>query len=95
MCRSIPYMAEPFYKLQLPQAAFGLKKQTWARLGSNQRPSGYEPRALPLSYGPEIGLTKLYHDLAHLLVFTCQVLVATPGDGLDALGTNFLAQASN
>ena len=25
----------------------------WARLGSNQRPIGYEPTALPLSYGPE------------------------------------------
>ena len=24
----------------------------WARQGSNLRPSGYEPRALPLSYGP-------------------------------------------
>ena len=24
----------------------------WARLGSNQRPAGYEPAALPLSYGP-------------------------------------------
>jgi hypothetical protein len=25
----------------------------WARLDSNQRPTGYEPGALPLSYGPE------------------------------------------
>ena len=24
----------------------------WARQDSNLRPSGYEPRALPLSYGP-------------------------------------------
>ena len=24
----------------------------WAWLGSNQRPNGYEPRALPLSYRP-------------------------------------------
>ena len=24
----------------------------WARLDSNQRPIGYEPSALPLSYGP-------------------------------------------
>jgi hypothetical protein len=24
----------------------------WARLDSNQRPTGYEPGALPLSYGP-------------------------------------------
>ena len=27
-------------------------RQGWARLGSNQRPAGYEPAALPLSYGP-------------------------------------------
>ena len=27
----------------------------WARQDSNLRPSGYEPRALPLSYGPEMG----------------------------------------
>ena len=26
--------------------------QKWARKDSNLRPSGYEPRALPLSYGP-------------------------------------------
>ena len=26
--------------------------QMWARLDSNQRPIGYEPTALPLSYGP-------------------------------------------
>ncbi len=25
----------------------------WARLGSNQGPTGYEPAALPLSYGPQ------------------------------------------
>ena len=25
----------------------------WARMGSNQRPTGYEPVALPLSYGPQ------------------------------------------
>ena len=25
----------------------------WARLDSNQRPGGYEPHALPLSYGPD------------------------------------------
>ena len=25
----------------------------WAWMGSNHRPSGYEPRALPLSYRPE------------------------------------------
>ena len=24
----------------------------WARLDSNQQPTGYEPGALPLSYGP-------------------------------------------
>ena len=28
----------------------------WARQDSNLRPSGYEPRALPLSYGPPLGL---------------------------------------
>ncbi len=28
----------------------GVKK--WARQGSNLRPNGYEPSALPLSYGP-------------------------------------------
>lgn len=27
----------------------------WARMDSNHRPSGYEPRALPLSYGPPQG----------------------------------------
>ena len=27
----------------------------WARQDSNLRPSGYEPRALPLSYGPAKG----------------------------------------
>ncbi len=27
-------------------------ERLWARQGSNLRPSGYEPRALPLSYGP-------------------------------------------
>jgi hypothetical protein len=27
----------------------------WARQDSNLRPSGYEPRALPLSYGPGKG----------------------------------------
>ncbi len=26
----------------------------WARLDSNQRPIGYEPTALPLSYGPHL-----------------------------------------
>ena len=26
--------------------------ELWARLDSNQRPGGYEPHALPLSYGP-------------------------------------------
>ena len=28
------------------------KKAKWARQGSNLRPSGYEPPALPLSYEP-------------------------------------------
>ena len=31
----------------------------WARKGSNLRPSGYEPRALPLSYGPQEHLAKI------------------------------------
>ena len=31
----------------------------WDQLGSNQRPSGYEPGALPLSYGPKIKLASL------------------------------------
>lgn len=33
----------------------GQKERTclwWARQGSNLRPTGYEPAALPLSYGP-------------------------------------------
>ena len=34
----------------------------WARQDSNLRPSGYEPRALPLSYGPEMG-SKNYNML--------------------------------
>ena len=29
-----------------------MKEKKWARLDSNQRPIGYEPTALPLSYGP-------------------------------------------
>ena len=29
------------------------KEKWWARLGSNQLPDGYEPSALPVSYGPE------------------------------------------
>ena len=33
----------------------------WARKDSNLRPIGYEPPALPLSYGPGFGI-KLYHD---------------------------------
>lgn len=28
------------------------RKKWWARLGSNQLPDGYEPSALPVSYGP-------------------------------------------
>ncbi len=31
------------------------KGQRWARMDLNHRPSGYEPRALPLSYGPDEG----------------------------------------
>ena len=34
----------------LPTVNYGWR--WWARLGSNQRPAGYEPAALPLSYGP-------------------------------------------
>lgn len=32
----------------------------WARKDSNLRPSGYEPRALPLSYEP-VRRSRLYH----------------------------------
>jgi hypothetical protein len=39
-----------------PDNQFFGEKYLWARQDSNLRPSGYEPRALPLSYGP--GLSK-------------------------------------
>ena len=32
--------------------SMGAIKPKWARMDSNHQPSGYEPRALPLSYGP-------------------------------------------
>src|SRR5688572_25274237 len=46
---------------EVAQRAHGLAREggkvralarEWARLGSNQGPTGYEPAALPLSYGP-------------------------------------------
>ncbi len=36
----------------------------WARLGSNQRPAGYDPAALPLSYGPS--WVAYARDLGHV-----------------------------
>ena len=34
------------------ESCLGLATIEWARQGSNLRPTGYEPAALPLSYGP-------------------------------------------
>jgi hypothetical protein len=31
------------------------RRSWWAQQGSNLRPNGYEPSALPLSYGPDAG----------------------------------------
>ncbi len=36
----------------VPSAAGGHLAEQWARQGSNLRPTGYEPAALPLSYEP-------------------------------------------
>lgn len=40
---------------------------SWARLDSNQRPTGYEPAALPLSYEPTIGETLLLNYIQSMV----------------------------
>ncbi len=39
-------------QLGLAKNSIVFKFALWARQGSNLRPNGYEPSALPLSYGP-------------------------------------------
>ena len=49
-----------------------LAKEKWARQGSNLRPIGYEPTALPLSYEP----TKKWHFKRTQAPLGCQPIAA-------------------
>ncbi len=62
------------------------KKHLWARRDSNLRPSGYEPRALPLSYGPGMRQRKNYNigtkkrkDFSPSALFSIQVSAGCAG----------------
>ena len=43
----------------------------WARQGSNLRPIGYEPTALPLSYGPSQAIPPPLVSLIPILASDC------------------------
>lgn len=47
-------------KKRLPKTSEAALFRWWAHLGSNQRPTGYEPVALPLSYRPDSKLQVIF-----------------------------------